>query len=37
VPWKNQNKIGFTDLVLPEHLLELLKDDINGSPSSGPY
>ena len=31
MPWKNQNKIGFTDLVLPEGLLELLKDDINGS------
>lgn len=34
MPWKNQNKIGFTDLVLPERLLELLKDDINGSTSS---
>jgi DNA polymerase zeta len=28
--WKNQNKLGFTNLQLPERLLELLKDDING-------
>jgi len=31
--WKNQNKLGFTNLQLPERLLELLKDDINGTNS----
>ena len=29
--WKNQNKIGFIDLDLPGRLLELLKEDINGT------
>ena len=28
--WKNRNKLGFTDLDLPEGLLELLREDING-------
>ena len=28
--WRNQNKLGFINLDLPERLLELLKDDING-------
>lgn len=28
--WKGQNKIGFVSLQLPERLLELLKEDING-------
>jgi len=27
---QNQNKLGFTNLELPERLLELLKDDVNG-------
>jgi DNA polymerase family B len=31
VPWKSQNKLGFIDLNLPERLLELLEDDINGA------
>jgi DNA polymerase zeta len=28
---KNQNKMGFTTLQLPDRVLELLKDDINGN------
>ena len=30
VRWRNQNKLGFLNLDLPERVLELLKDDING-------
>lgn len=32
--WKNLNKLGFTNLQLPERMLELLKDDINGMNSN---